>query len=261
MPQQQETTLPKEKFHHYKENIYILKPRDCTIEELLDKPIYRYINFDMLYQLLNGKLIVWRKGGMSDKHEAGDLYNPFIDSFTSVGDKPTDKQKRRWKVLKELRKSTACWLTTCFTSDANDDYFFWKCYTSNFLGCRYKTTLRRFINNIDLGNNYELYIGIIDYKHYETWPSGGLTEYAFSKTISYQRENELRLYFLPKAPQIILDNSVPNTFCINSNLMIENILFTPFSSNIQRQTLREIFKSWFPMFTLQSSFFKIIETI
>ena len=203
MPRQKNrSTLPQKDFIQIKDDIYILR-RDFekkTYNDILNCALYRYINFEMLYNLLNDKLIVWKKGGMSDKHEAGELYNNYIDSFTIVGDKPTDEQKRRWKVLKEFRKSTASWLTTCFTSDANDDYFFWKCYTSDFLGCRYKTTLRRFINNIDLGNNFELYIGIIEYKSNEIWPNGGLTEYAFSKTKSYQRETELRMYFLPKNP-------------------------------------------------------------
>ena len=93
MPRQKNrSTLPQKDFIQIKDDIYILR-RDFekkTYNDILNCALYRYINFEMLYNLLNDKLIVWKKGGMSDKHEAGELYNNYIDSYTIVGDKPTD---------------------------------------------------------------------------------------------------------------------------------------------------------------------------
>lgn len=253
-------TLPKEKFHHYKENIYILEPDDCTIEELLDKPIYRYINFEMLYNLLNDKLLVWRKGGFDDLHEQGKNQNPFSHQLKCVGEniesEITPEDTIRFNNIFSMRSHTSHWLTTCFSKDADDDYFFWKCYTSNWLGARYKTTLGKILDNLVLDKRYNLFIGSIQYG--SEYNGNNLTQYVFRKTKSYEHEHELRIYFLPKVSKSVQINDDFVAFHINSNIMIENILFSPFSNHNQRIVLSQLFKLIFPSYYKRTTFSKII---
>ena len=259
MPKEIEhTSLPKEDFFEIRDNIFLRKKDFEAYASILDIPIYRYINFDMLYNLLNDKLIVWRKGGFSDLHECGKNQNPFGHQLKCVGVETTSEDINRWNNIEAMRINTADWLTTCFSKDANNDYFFWRCYTSNWLGARYKTTLAKILDNLVLDDKYSLIIGSMQY--YETeYYGNNLSQYIFHKINAYKHEQELRIYFIPKEPNLVQNKNSSVEFHINSYAMIEDILFSPFSSHHQRATLSQLFKLRFPLFQNRMDFSRIIE--
>lgn len=233
------TFLPKDQFIQIRENIYYYT-KGPKIEDIITQPIYRYMS--ELYPLLTGNIHLSQRIDFSDAYEHGVDRNPFAHQLTCVGVEVTQQDEDRFRMIERERLSTLNWSTICFAFDAEDDYFFWNCYTSENFGIRYQTTLQKLIDSIVLPDNYEMFIGVIDYKR--DCPSQKISDYAFHKFEGYKRETELRIYFLPKEKNL----EPLKDLHFNAEKMIDSIKLSPFLSSSQKKNIYGFINEKYPFF-------------
>ncbi|MCM1031334.1 MAG: hypothetical protein NC410_07860 [Oscillibacter sp.] len=193
-------------------------------ESILTDPIFKYQNIAFFYQLLKGEIYIPIRKEFSDLHEHGECYNPWGDHFLPVDQEAIPADKARWAEEEAKRKSVSFWNALCFTTDPDENYFFWSTYTSKCFGIRFQTTIQKLIESIQFAG-YELYIGKIEYSPNDIEPRCyKIEEYAFSKIKAYKDEKELRIYFLPKQQ----DNPSSLLLDITPEKMIEKFWLSPF---------------------------------
>ena len=182
----------KRDFQEIRPNVF-LENRSVN---MVDVPIYKYIDLSALMDIADGNYMVKRRKEFSDLTEQGRLSNPFIERILPYGYSATQSDLDRWGDLKKRRKLSANILTSCFTLESDELYVMWKSYTIGYTGVRIKTTINQFLDTINI-DGYELYVGMIKYSTLNVG-AYDFTAYMFNKNIGYKTEKELRIYFIPK---------------------------------------------------------------
>lgn len=163
--------------------------------------LYKYIDLSALVDIIDGNFLVRLRKFFSDRHERGELDNPFIERQLPVGQKETDADAKRWNDLKQKRILSGNIPTSCFTLESEEMYHFWKSYTHGYTGIRIATTLGKFLDALDF-SGFELYVGKIHYSKKDI-SAYNLAKYLFNKKLWYKSEAELRIYFIPKTETVI----------------------------------------------------------
>lgn len=232
-------------FNEIKPNIYLLKESRVDI----DTPIYKYLDLSALADIMTGGsfLIKCRKS-YSDRHEGGEIGNPFAECLLPVGQKPTKADLKRWEDLKTLRIRSGNIPTACFTLETGELYAMWKSYTSEYTGVRIKTTLGQLIENLDL-KDWMVYTGAMHYSSVECGALPGISKYIFTKNYCYYPEKEFRIYLIPQKewPAEWEDTNKPHFIKINGEQAINEIRLSPFIPQKFRGEYLKTLKKAFPM--------------
>lgn len=245
--------LDKTKFEEVQRNIFLMKGIS------LDTPICRYIDLDILVLLLqNNTFYLNRRRMFSDRNEHGwtGNFNRFMMPVSSDEDKEEKENERNYyksqfKEDYDNRKAIADWLTICFTENTTENYFFWRAYTHHRFGIRICTSIKNFCDSIMQNNDYEFFIGKIEYGQNceKLCLNNKITTYAFAKTMPYQDEREIRVYVFP------INNSHPNNLYngiwlkIDPNTLIEGITLSPFMLPMFRNEIVKLFPNFKTKFT------------
>lgn len=167
-----------------------------------DNVICRYMDFDCLLPLLEGKLYVPRKKTFMDSEERGitPLKYYFVPTCVSDNGKEQNeviikRQEERNNNINNLKKSGLL-LTSCWTMTSEDNYLMWKAYTNKIGVCIY-TTIGQLMAAIDFSQDN--YLPICSPMFYDRiQPDEDFLLSMYRKEPYYLSENELRFYFVTK---------------------------------------------------------------
>lgn len=240
----------KTRFKELRSDIYVLG--DVTE----DTKLYKYIDLSALVDIMDGNFLVRLRKNFSDRHERGELDNPFIEQLLTVGHKVTDSDIKRWDDLKRKRLLSGDIPTSCFTLEADEMYHFWKSYTQNYTGVRIATTLGKFLEAVDF-SEFELYVGKMRYSKMDS-PAYDFTKYLFHKKLWYKPETEFRVYFMPKRVADIGSEAVEINI---KKEFISEIVLSPFIPHKLKGIAIKAIKSLYNLENCQVRHSSIKETI
>lgn len=201
----------------------------------LDMKIYRYMDFDVLLQILNNKFFVSRKYAFSDKFDTGMKIPLQLLYKLDVMDKgkiiPCVEKKYSLEGYYELVKKSKNYLASCWTTN-KDDILMWNSYTQAHCGVCIESTIKKVLNSLQPLEGYHVYCSKMYYAGYDQLED--TEEYLFRKLSSYQHENEIRFYFLEDNIVNLLKENVeseklpPKYFNVSPEDMILHLYFSPF---------------------------------
>lgn len=225
-------------------NIYV----HPTIKEGLDRPIFRYMQFEHLLEMLKTeKLYVSNRKYFKDQTEIGkkeNLGNRFLMCPVSHTEEEREIDAKFASRIEQQRKFAYNTCISCWTYDAypshneilEENYLMWKSYVSNKVGCRIETTIKDLISSIDV-KGMDILISNVKYVK-EHINDGNVQHYIFEKPVYYQDEKEVRLCVLKCDHHTLLD--------INPFQMIKEVTLSPFINNLFVQFLIEKFQIDYP---------------
>lgn len=207
----------KSRFRELRSNVYSYN----DVNE--DVKLYKYIDFSALADIMDGNYLVKRRKFFSDRHECGEVDNPFSEHLLPFGQKATYADIKRWDGLKQKRLLSGEIPTSCFTLESEEMFHFWKSFTQTYTGVRISTTLGSFLDALDF-SGFELYIGRVNYSNIDI-SAYDMTKYLFSKKLWYKPETEFRIYFIPKEK---MDFRGENMKIYVKSEFISEIVLSPF---------------------------------
>lgn len=223
----------KTRFKELRSDVYVLG--DVTE----DTKLYKYIDLSALVDIMDGNFLVRLRKNFSDRHERGELDNPFIECMLPVGQKMSGAYNKIWDDVKQKRILSGDIPTSYFTLESEEMYHMWKLYTQNYTGLRIETTLGKFLDALDF-SGFEIFVGKMSYSPKDI-PAYDLVGYLFCKKLWYKPETEFRVYFIPKGIAKI-DDSI--TVGIKGE-WISEIRLSPFiPRNLKGKMLRTL-KSYY----------------
>lgn len=201
----------------------------------LDMKIYRYMDFDVLLQILNKHFFVSRKYSFADKYDAGRTVplQPLFQLYVMDKGKaiPCVKKKYSLEEYYELVRKSKNYLVSCWTTN-KDDILMWNSYTQAHCGVCIESTIRKVLNSLQPLEGYHVYCSQMYYAGYDQLEAA--EEYLFRKLSSYQHENEIRFYFLENNIVNLLKENVeseklpPKYLNVSPEDMISHLYFSPF---------------------------------
>lgn len=164
--------------------------------------ICRYMEFDMFLQIMEGKFYVPRKLTFLDLQESGKLPMKIRFAFNGVGNNSSEigenikiRQNEVDQYVRNLIQSKFL-LTSCWSIYNGENYLMWKSYTGK-IGICVRTTIDKLMNSINYEKEENVPIcSLMFYNSPNTNES--FLESIMKKDTSYQSENEVRFYFVPK---------------------------------------------------------------
>lgn len=220
-----------------------------NVIEDLDKPIFRYMQFGYLLEMLGtSKLYVPNRTYFRDQTEKGRMENLINYFFFTIVPK-TNREKKEDKMFIDLKKKQrefayntciSCWTYDAYSKHSkmlDENYLMWKTYTSNGVGCRIETTINDLISYINNVENIDILISKVSYVT-EHINDGNVQHYIFEKPVYYRDEKEVRLCILKRDSYINLT--------INPFRMIKKIILSPFINNRHSDFLIEGLKNKYP---------------
>ena len=209
------------------DKIYVHKSID------LKKKIYHYLSSEYLLLILEtNKFRFSNRNHFTDLSENGKKYDPhkcFRLSYSSPDKDEREINLKRENELSKKIESSYNICVSCWTYDTHfvekldkqveEDFLMWKAYTWGITGVRIETTIDDFLNSI---KEYpcDIVIRNVEYKR-ESF-TNNVEESIFTKTIYYDKEQELRICALCSSSELFLD--------IDVSKMIKNVMISPFVS-------------------------------
>ena len=219
------------KYVPYGHNVYI------GHKELLEKEIVRYTSLENLKLLLDGRLYATQRKKFIDKRECGrvkNLKNAFRFQLASGID------SEHWKQVDDKIMYAGELLTSCWSSDTQEDVLMWKAYNATV---RIKTTVKKILDSI---NDPNIEMVFCDRMRYEQeHPYYTVEEAIFTKNYSYHNEQEIRFYF-------DVSDKNESMITIQSEGMIDEILISPFIGR-EAKLLLEYIKQEFANLNIKES--------
>ena len=219
------------KYMPYRQNVYI------GHNELLDKEIVRYTSLENLKLLLDGRLYATQRKQFIDKRECGrvrNLKNAFRFQLASGID------SEHWKQVDDKIMYAGELLTSCWSSDTQEDVLMWKAYNATV---RIKTTVKKMLDFIYDPNIKMIFCNRMRYE--QERPYYMVEEAMFSKNYSYHNEQEIRFYF-----DVL--NKKESKIAIQSEGIIDEILISPFMGR-EAKLLLEYIKQEFTNLNVNES--------
>lgn len=232
-----------EEYEQHSSGIY-LHP---SVKGKLDKPIYRYMQFEHLLKMLSSeKLYIANRSKFTDLTEFGYKKN-VIDMFALMvyhrsrrkNKKEVQKESNRKKAISNV--CVSCW--TYGISQKKDDvystesYFMWKIYAGQGIGCCIESTVDKLLNSTIVTQN-DCDVLLSDVTYLKRWRTGICQRDLFYKTLPYKEENELRLCSLSQEQYVLLN--------INPVKMISKVLLSPFISRGLASWIIKQFGKYYP---------------
>lgn len=240
-----------------KDGLKELRPDVYGLDDVTeDLKLYKYIDLSALADIIDGNYLVRLRKFFSDRHEQGELSNPFIEHMLPVGYKVTGDDIKRWDDLKQKRLLSGDIPTSCFTLESEEMYHFWKSYTQNYTGIRISTTLGKLLDALDF-SGFELYVGKMRYSKMDI-PAYDFTKYLFHKKLWYKPETEFRVYFMPKGVADIGSEAVEINI---KKEFISEIVLSPFIPHKLKGIAIKAIKSLYNLENCQVRHSSIKETI
>lgn len=213
-----------------------------------DTKIYRYIDYDTLLQVLDGKLYVSTKKQFADLYDAGNrvpLHDVFKNFITAYNDKEALLKKHSLPSFINLFKTSANYLASCWTL-SKDNYLMWKTYTHGNCGICIESTASNFIASLD-PQSINPYLVCCSPMFYDGFSSvNEAEEILFRKLEQYNGEQEVRFYFLEGKQNNTTKANTNKTyvyFKIDPEVMIDKLIISPFmrgnSAHILKRNLEE----------------------
>ncbi len=218
--------------------------------------IFQYMDLDYLLCLLEkNEYFINRKSTFEDKREK-ELPIRSIFSFQAVGgevsvpkqiDNDVDATLKKMEIFKELKHlPTSCW-TKGSLANKSEDILMWKSFTCKIGAC-IKSTIHNFISSFKT-NEYEIWCGDIAYNSFS--PSQTLIESLYTKEQAFYSEQEIRFYFASENDNSNCSNHI--SLNVNPLVMIDEIILSPFITQIASAKLAEIIKRTYNIKTLSSN--------
>lgn len=212
--------------------------------------ICQYMDLDYFLQLLENKeYCVKRKFTFEDANEGMfPLKSVFPLSAVGATIPPQPKQDidiclRVWKKIQELKViPTACW-----TLNTQERLSMWKTFTNKFGVC-VKSSVHNVVASI-MQKDYDIWCGKIEYNGY--YAQKGLISNLFSKKPVFSEEDECRFYFFGEKDMV--DQSQYVKLKIDPNIMVNDIVLSPFINRKSSQRLASFFISEYGIHTSPST--------
>ena len=202
-----------------------------------DTVIVRYINLPILLGLINGEYYFTYRSSFTDQHEKGEFYdsrNLFKHFYPANGHAPK-KVLEQWKLQDSQRDICYSLPCSCWSLEERENYLMWKAYSSNNIGIRVQSTIKRFTESLDLRNN-KLFGSKMEYGK-ESYPNQ-IFNWMFWKQEHYDNEKEYRFYIC--CPQSDSSNTINGCILpINPERLIDRVIISPF---IQKHSALDIIK-------------------
>jgi hypothetical protein len=220
-------SFKKQDYNQFKKGVYIHKSID------IKKRIYHYLSSEYLLLILEtNKFRFSNRNHFTDLSEKGKKYDPhkcFRLSYSSPDKDEREINLKRENELSKKIESSYNICVSCWTYDTHfvekldkqveEDFLMWKAYTWGITGVRIETTIDVFLNSI---KEYpcDIVVRNVEYKR-ESF-TNNVEESIFTKTIYYDKEQELRICALSSSSELFLD--------IDVSKMIKNVMISPFVS-------------------------------
>jgi hypothetical protein len=239
---------------------YYLTPTDEEIKKDNDITIYQYMRLDYLFDLLEKqKYYAKRRYTFIDDNEK--TFN-LKDYFITYGTFSDPKYERAIETTK--KEDDNCYITfkestempvSCWTKKKTESFMMWKVYGKE-MGVRIKSTVINFIKSINedisLNSNNKILCGSIRYV--DNLLDNGEVGVYLNKHKSYSDEKEFRFYLdfkdKDKRNEFILIN-------IDPEVMIKEIMFSPFISETAAKVFTEIIKERYKITKVKQSKLKL----
>lgn len=253
---------------------YFYERKDYPNEMQLSTIMYRYIDLDRLFPILDGKFLFPRKGMFYDAYDAGTkMHFNTIARIRPIDpnrkEYPRDKIDDNNELLQKNIKRSQVLLTSCWSA-LGDSYLFWKAYTSGNMGVCIETKVEDFIYSFETFGERVPLLGKIHYCGYGY--SMAFIDYLFRKIRAFENENEYRIYLFPdgfeeiKADKSLLkegeDGSKGCWFEINPEKMINRLFLSPFMRNGAAGHIKQMLTDKYPFLKnkiVESSLYRAIK--
>lgn len=253
---------------------YFYERTDNPNEIQLSTVMYRYIDLDRLFPILEGNFYFPRKGMFYDAYDAGTKVHlnamgrirPIEPHRTEYPHDKIDDDNE--KLQKNIARSTE-FLASCWSA-LGDSYLLWKAYTSGNMGVCIETRVEDFIYSFE---NFGERIPLLGKMHYQSYEYHmAFIEYLFRKIRAFENENEYRIYLiLDGFEEINMDEPVLNEgedgskgceFKINPEKMINRIILSPFMRDGAAYRIKQMLTDKYPFLKnklVESSLYRAIK--
>jgi hypothetical protein len=225
-----------------------------------DMYIYQYMRLDYLFNLLETKKYYAKKRcTFEDANESKfNLKDYFASRFI-------EKLSEKEKIVREQTQENDSYLTfkeakeipvSCWTKKNEESYMMWKVY-ANEMGVRIKSSVLSFIDSIKLDHHLEsenqIICGNVRYEH--TLYKNEVTGVLFDKYKHYSDEEEFRFYL--NFNEIINNDKEFILFDVDIEIMVHEIMFSPFISEEAAKVFTEIIKERYKITNVKQSNIKL----
>lgn len=213
----------------------------------LSTPIYRYIDFYHLIQLIERKeLYIPNRQQFTDKREYSDnIFKTLEEINKIVNIIPNYGSKQYLKDINERHNQIWYQAVSCWTYDSAkstkrqtpENYLMWKCHSEKHYVCRIESSIQLFADSIkDL--THDILVSDVSYLSAIRFRIANTPSEIFIKPDFYDGEQELRF--------VVLQNDIfdciykrPIKLPINPQILIKGITLSPFIDSVEEDILRE----------------------
>lgn len=213
--------------------------------EMLDIPIYRYVDFSYLVKMFQEKMFfVPNRQHFSDLREHSELHFRDIEELKhTMSEAPNQRRKKIVKITQERHSQIWNQTVSCWTLDAHrnesldENYLMWKCHSNKHFVCRIRSSINRFSNSLrDL--SHDIIVSNIKYMPVRRYRTKDYPPDIFVKPNFYIDEEEIRF--------VVLHNDIVDCHLrkdiklqFEPAEMIDEITLSPFFNHEEEGILRE----------------------
>lgn len=231
-------------------SIYVRKK---IIDESYTVPIYRYLPFSFLIQLLREKkLYIPNRQRFSDIRELSEYHFKNIEELKcKLNPMLRGKQKSNYQALMEKHSQIWGQAVSCWTYDSHnkgktgnpldENYLMWQCHKGKKFVCRIRSSVQRIINSIDI-LSHDILISEIEYVPLLRRHIAHTPEDIFKKPEFYIDEQEVRMVALHNNKDGYIAKDCVR-IPITPEMMIDEITLSPFIVPEEERILIERLKS------------------
>ena len=211
--------------------------------------IWRYMSLDKFLDLIiTDELFFSNAFSLTDRYEADiPIRNKELirNKLLKKGLPENEVNEKLTNLNMEVVAQKLATLVNCWSINQTESYALWKIYLSGGkAGVAIKSTvgrLKKSINNIPNNKAEKIFIGKVSYTDFIDENNIDRKIIITTKSNYYKYENELRLFILYNYKEQI-DNKVANghRIKVDTNIMIEKVFLSPFTSSWFQNSFREV---------------------
>lgn len=220
--------------------IYVAK----NIREKMNIPIYRYMKYEYLVQLLiQKKLFVSNKQKFTDLREHSEyIFKSMNESKHVLSEFPSYKNRTFCKNREEQysqiwKQPVSCWTYGSYVENMSENYLMWKCHMGNGLVCRIRSSVQKFAESIKELNN-DIIISDVEYVPILRFHIVNIPSDIFKKPIPYIGEQEIRFVVLHNSIQSCMEKDNVS-LVVDPTILIDEIMLSPFVGYEEERIMME----------------------